>query len=254
MFSYIRKSRSALNRITDLLTTTGDPDWSSIFDRADKQSYLITFCNPLSIQTALKHTNYTQLLEKFDYIYADGILLARYASRYTNRVIYRRSFDGNSLGADILKLTASAHQSVALIGGVDGVTTKATAVLQDIGINVVYHRSGYFTDNNEKLACFKEISSSGAKIVIVGMGCPYQEDFLVELVKAGWIGVGFTCGGYLDQISIGNVEYYPEVINKLHLRAIYRALHEPRRLIPRYTIHYFPFYLSAIMGLISSKR
>ena len=48
-------------------------------------------------------------------------------------------------------------------------------------------------------------------IIVCGMGSIVQENFLLQLVKVGWRGVGFTCGGYLDQLN-GGINYYPKLI------------------------------------------
>ena len=81
------------------------------------------------------------------------------------------------------------------------------------------------------------------------MGTGLQERFLLDLADLGWTGLGLTCGGYLDQVLTGGgVRYYPDLVDRLHLRAAYRLLQEPARLLPRYTRDYLPFY-RGMMGL-----
>ena len=72
------------------------------------------------------------------------------------------------------------------------------------------------------------------------MGAPRQEQFLINLKNAGWTGIGFTCGGFFDQI-VDRVDYYPGWVDKMNLRFLYRLLKEPRRLWRRYLIDYQVF-------------
>ncbi|MNN73388.1 UDP-Gal:alpha-D-GlcNAc-diphosphoundecaprenol beta-1,4-galactosyltransferase [compost metagenome] len=71
------------------------------------------------------------------------------------------------------------------------------------------------------------------------MGTPRQEDFLIELQESGWLGVGFTCGGYFDQLnSADGGLYYPGFIDRYNMRWAYRIYKEPKRLWKRYFVDY----------------
>jgi N-acetylglucosaminyldiphosphoundecaprenol N-acetyl-beta-D-mannosaminyltransferase len=85
-------------------------------------------------------------------------------------------------------------------------------------------------------------SEQSIDIVICAMGCGAQEDFLLRLQESGWTGCGFTCGGYFDQLGNG-LRYYPEWIDKNHLRWLYRLYQEPGRLWKRYAVQYSLFCL-----------
>jgi N-acetylglucosaminyldiphosphoundecaprenol N-acetyl-beta-D-mannosaminyltransferase len=74
-----------------------------------------------------------------------------------------------------------------------------------------------------------------------------QENFLLQLKRFGWSGICFTCGGYLDQGG-QNFDYYPEIINRLNLRFLYRLVREPRSLWRRYLLEYTIF-----LKLLSKK-
>jgi len=79
-------------------------------------------------------------------------------------------------------------------------------------------------------------------IVIAGMGGVKQEKFLLDLVARGWRGVGFTCGGYLDQLA-KRYHYYPRWVDRYNLRFAYRLWQEPSRLWRRYLLEY-PLFLT----------
>lgn len=114
--------------------------------------------------------------------------------------------------------------------------------------------NGYFSSEAEMKKNCERVNESAPDIVICGMGAPMQEKYLVNLKNTGWKGAGFTCGGYLDQIvERDGLAYYPDWANKYHLRALYRMFREPKRLIPRYTLHYMPFYIWCVKKLMTLK-
>lgn len=69
------------------------------------------------------------------------------------------------------------------------------------------------------------------------MGTPAQDIFLKELNEIGWDGIAFTCGGFIHQVASGKLNYYPEIINKLNLRWLYRIYDEPK-LFKRFFCYY----------------
>ena len=105
------------------------------------------------------------------------------------------------------------------------------------GLNVTACYSGYGQDPDEARQLFV---ANQVELVICGMGAPLQEQFLDRLVKDGWQGVGFTCGGFLDQ-TINWKGSYPEWVDRHDLRFLYRLVKEPRRLWRRYLIEYQVF-------------
>jgi N-acetylglucosaminyldiphosphoundecaprenol N-acetyl-beta-D-mannosaminyltransferase len=128
---------------------------------------------------------------------------------------------------------------IFLVGGQPGVAAQAQKIIVDKypALKICGVSSGYFDD---PFAVIKCIEKSPAKVVLCGMGSPRQENFLLELRKSGWSGIGFTCGGYLDQVGQG-FAYYPDIIDRLNLRFLYRLVREPERLWRRYLLEYMTF-------------
>lgn len=118
-------------------------------------------------------------------------------------------------------------------------------------LRIEYVKDGYFVGGERGDALVRCLSCD---VVVAAMGSPLQEDFLFDLEKMGWSGDGYTCGGYLDQlISAGTRPYYPQVVNRLHLRWLFRILKEPRRLLPRYAYDY-PIGLAMFVFDLATKR
>ena len=88
-------------------------------------------------------------------------------------------------------------------------------------------------------------------IIVCGMGAPLQEQLLVDLQNIGWIGTGYTCGGFLHQIA-SNIQYYPIWTDKYHLRWAYRIYDEPK-LFKRYFWEYPKFLMVFIYDYINYR-
>jgi N-acetylglucosaminyldiphosphoundecaprenol N-acetyl-beta-D-mannosaminyltransferase len=125
----------------------------------------------------------------------EGVALAaRFLAREN---VKRISFDMTSLADPFFKEILALGASVALIGGKPGVTEDVRDKLKThyAGLTIVEAFHGY-GEIDSKIA---EIIKIGAEVVIVGMGAPQQEIFLLELKKAGYAGMSITCGGFFDQ-------------------------------------------------------
>jgi UDP-N-acetyl-D-mannosaminuronic acid transferase (WecB/TagA/CpsF family) len=89
-------------------------------------------------------------------------------------------------------------------------------------------------------------------VAILGLGSPIQEEFLADLVSAGFLGKIYTCGGFLHQTARGRLDYYPPVINSLGLRWMYRMLCEPH--VFWRTLKYYPRNATLLLrDLVSLK-
>ncbi|MDE6028555.1 MAG: WecB/TagA/CpsF family glycosyltransferase, partial [Muribaculaceae bacterium] len=102
-------------------------------------------------------------------------------------------------------------------------------------------RNGYFSSKEERQEEIRHIIELNPDFTIVGMGITLQENFALDLRKAGYKGIVFTCGGFLHQ-TVENINYYPAWINKYNLRAFYR-LYKEKGLFKRlyYVLLEFPF-------------
>lgn len=212
---------------------------------------LVTFLNPYSYLLARKNE---EIFKKFDRIYPDGIFLAK-AFSFIRLPGQRRSFDMTSLAPTVLAECVQLGIPLAVIGSEPGVVEKAVAIWKSSfgpGLQIVYTRNGFFVCEDERLNCFEQILNSGAQVVIVGMGTPFQEKFLVELRESGWSGIGFTCGGFLHQTASKGEVYYPKWIDDFNLRWLYRMYDEPK-LIKRYFFNY-PIFLFAFFADFVSRR
>ncbi len=202
---------------------------------------IVTFVNPYSY-SILRGTN---LSDKFDLVFIDGQALTLLARLLLKPKIVRLSFDMTSMAWDVLNYCNETQVKVYLIGSNQLNIERAAFNIRGKfdKIDLCGIRNGFFNTDEERTSAMEEIVSLNPSVVIVGMGTPIQEKFLLDLKNLGWNGIGFTCGGFLHQSS-ESLDYYPSIINQLHLRWLYRLIYEShsrRRFFAFYPTFAFKF-------------
>jgi N-acetylglucosaminyldiphosphoundecaprenol N-acetyl-beta-D-mannosaminyltransferase len=225
------------------------PDLPGLLDLpAGPTAFLATFVNPASVKLAERDPEYRLALERFDTVLPDGIGMC-WAIRLVHGLRATRvSFDTTSLAPLVFQRAQQLSLSVALVGGRPGIAQRAADQIMRAfpGLPIITALDGY-GDHADKIATLKLLSPA---IVIAGMGAPTQEQFLLRLADAGWSGIGYTCGGYLDQL-VNGLHYYPQWMDAANLRWAYRLIREPRRLSRRYGMEYPYFAARLAVTLLS---
>ncbi|BDV43440.1 teichoic acid biosynthesis protein A [Geotalea uraniireducens] len=217
------------------------------FDRNFKLPRLNTFLNPYSYLIARKSP---ELFNKFN-IYPDGIALVVFLRLFLLYKCERQSFDMTSLARVVFESAEQQGKSVYLIGTEDRYIIEAVSNISHMysNLNICGFRNGFFYDQNDRSEALNDIYVMSPDIVVVGMGTPAQEQFLYDLWRIGWRGIGFTCGGFFHQ-SAKSLDYYPCWMDKLHLRWLYRIFDEPK-LFKRYAFQYPRFIWYFTLDCIS---
>lgn len=196
---------------------------------------LHTFVNLYSYSVLRHHKDLTQSI---DNILIDGQLMVSVLSVLGAASLQRKSFDMTSLAKEVFSSAIKTGESVFLVGTKPSVigTAVENIATRFPGLNVCGFHHGYLDKHEDSSRVIEEIVSKAPNIVVVGMGTPRQEQFLVNLRSAGWNGTGYTCGGFFHQTAT-NIDYYPTWADKLNLRWLYRIYDEPK-LVKRYFIQY----------------
>ena len=218
-------------------------------DDSYKRNGLHTFINPFSY---LKSRN-KGILENFDFIYIDGFLLVSFLGLLGIKVS-RKSFDMTSLAKKVFIDSTDNNKSVYFIGSTKVAIGKFIGIIKRNfpKMNIIGNKNGYFKDDEERKMTIQSIVALNPDVIIVGMGTPFQEVFLMDLSNAGWMGCGYTCGGFIHQTTSG-IDYYPIFIDKYNLRWLYRIYDEPK-LIKRYMIYYPISLFLFIFDYLNMKR
>ena len=200
--------------------------------------WLCTFVNPASVILAHRQPALVEMLEHFDYVLPDGSGVAIAMRLLHHQDAARVSFDSTSLAPLVFQTAAANGMRIALCGGAPGVAHEAASRIDET-FGVKPRAFDGYSDTEQTLNAIMEYDPT---IVIAGMGGARQERFLLDLVAHGWRGVGFTCGGYLDQLA-KRYHYYPRWVDRYNLRFAYRLWKEPTRLWRRYLLEY-PLFLA----------
>jgi len=216
----------------------------SLLDKKD--SALVSFINPAAWALARRNPDFRRALEQMDFVLPDGIGVCLACQTLKKIECERISFDISSLANPFFKKHGERDLSLFLVGGSDDVALnmKKKLSLKYKDLNIVGTESG-FGDWNIKIA---NILAVNPHTVLVGMGAPKQEEFILALRARGYNGLAISCGGFFDQYLLAD-NYYPALVNKLHVRFAYRLYKEPQRLWRRYLLDYPTFvwlYLQAM--------
>ena len=198
---------------------------TTLTDILSQKGKIYTFLNPVSYLSALKHK---PLFGGFDGIFADGsILVAAIRLIYGKRVT-RRSFDMTSLAPELLLYAETYNKSVYIVASRQEQMEKAVGIFKKRypKLSVVGYRNGYFASKKEQESEAQHIAEVNPDYLIVGMGVLMQEQFLLKVKEAGFNGIGFTCGGFIHQTAKNEIDYYPDWVDRMNLRFLYRMYKE----------------------------
>lgn len=166
-----------------------------------------------------------QMINQIDYFFSDGILLTK-LNNFTNRnKIRRTSFDSTSVAYDFFDFFEKNSLRVGLVGAktleIQNFTKYISSKFKDLKVALVH--CGYFSEGEkDKVIC----DALKCDVLVVGMGFPFQEDFLLEVkarrLPSDALKLGITCGGFFTQHQFK--DYYPKIIDKLELRWLYRIV------------------------------
>ena len=182
-----------------------------------------------------------------DYVHVDGmalIFLGKLLSLPCQRV-HRVTY------ADwvwsLMKEAQKESWRVLYLGSKPGVGDKGASILRnlypDLQISTLH---GYFSlepNKSENKKVIKQIRAYKPNILMVGMGMPRQEKWILENLDQIETNVILTCGACIDYIA-GEVPTPPRWMGKAGLEWLYRLATEPKRLWRRYLIE--PWFIVAI--------
>ena len=146
---------------------------------------------------------------------------------------------------------------IFLLGAMNGVAEKARErINQKVGREIVvgaYSPSyGFDKKQEENNRIFQMINSSGATVVLVGVGCPKQEKWIdAHKSEMPNVDIWMALGATID-FEAGNVKRAPKILQKLALEWFYRFLKEPKRMYKRYFVDdpkFFWHFGKQLLGL-----
>ncbi|HYX09449.1 MAG TPA: WecB/TagA/CpsF family glycosyltransferase [Bacteroidales bacterium] len=207
----------------------------------NQQTRLLFFINAHCFNIAQKNQSYKKSLLEADLVFNDGVgidLAARIGG-----VKLKANLNGTDLIPAIIELAGKINKNIYLLGGKPGIADKAKIqvekkfpVLQIKGVH-----SGYF-DEKEENRIIEEINLLNIDLLVVGMGVPRQELWLLRNKdKFNNLKLGVAGGAIIDFLS-GNISRAPVWMRRSKIEWIYRLWLEPRRMWQRYMIGNIVFF------------
>ena len=207
---------------------------------SDKNFHIITI-NPEMIMNAQKTPSFIDIINHSDLNIADGVGV-KIALKLKGKSC--ENIRGVDFARRLVAYANTKNLPIAFIGAKEEVINAACSNFKHKypDLNIVYKSNGYFNDDNKII---DEIKEKKPKILLVGMGSPRQEEFIVKLKKVlqGCVMIGV--GGSFDVFS-GFTKESPAIYRKLGLEWLYRTICQPeriRRIFPTLPI----FLLKCIM-------
>lgn len=187
--------------------------------------------NPEIVMLAKENEDFHKIIEDADLVVPDGIGVV-IASKLKKGEKLPERVAGYDLVQNTMKDAVKEGYKYYFFGSKPGISEMAAEKMRETypGIQIVGTRNGYFKPEDEE-AIIEDINRSGANILLVALGAPKQEKWMVEnSSKMPNIKVAIGVGGSLDVMS-GNVKRAPLAFQKLGLEWFYRLIKQPSRFV-----------------------
>jgi N-acetylglucosaminyldiphosphoundecaprenol N-acetyl-beta-D-mannosaminyltransferase len=192
--------------------------------------------------TRARHPELLNVLRNSDLVTADGFPIL-WLSRIVGRPLQQRVC-GSDLVPELAARASREGLSIFFLGGGEGVAQAAadTLVARHEDLRIAGATAPYIHTEGPGLAecvaddeaIVEKINTSGADILLVGLGNPKQELWFNRNRDKLKVPVSIGVGGTFEFIT-GSTRRAPEWVRRMNLEWIYRITQDPGRLWRRYT-------------------
>jgi len=206
-----------------------------------------------SVMTAYRSREYRKLVNGSSLTIPDGMPLVwflKIKGHQPTRV------HGPDLMLEVCRRSPENNVRHFLLGGAEGQAEEVAQVLESQypGIEIagsISTPSGAWSIRDD-LAAAEAIQKSGANLVWLGMGTPWQDEWSARYwseIQGPVVGMGSA----FDFIS-GRVPWAPKWVQPTGLQWLYRLIQEPKRLWSRYLVNNPLFIWLGLLQLIGIKK
>lgn len=205
--------------------------------KKNKNAYVVT----PNIDHIVKLERDNELKEVYtnaDLIIADGKPLIWISKLYKTPI--KEKISGSDLFPFLCKLASQKQYKMFFLGAAEGVAKKAAVSLEKRfpGLEVTGTYSppfGFEKDKIEMKKIEEMIKSAKPDILIIGLGCPKQEKFILNNKDKLGVPISLGLGASLD-FEAGNVKRAPKWMSNHGLEWLFRITQDPKRMIKRYLV------------------
>lgn len=146
---------------------------------------------------------------------------------------------------------------IFLLGAAEGIADKAMKRINEkIGRNIVVgaHSPSYGFEKKEKECeeLIDIVNNSGANVVLVGVGAPKQEKWIMKYKdRMPNVDIWMALGATID-FEAGTLKRAPLIWQKCGMEWLYRCIKEPKRLFKRYFVDdmkFFYYFTKQLLGI-----
>lgn len=218
------------------------------------ESGYICVANVHMVMEAFDSPEFRSVMKGADLVTPDGMPLV-WALRLLGVRNQERVY-GPDLTLEVCGMAAHQGIPVAFYGGTPESLQRFSNRVMELypKLNIVCQIAPPFrvptSDEDEEYT--RSIVDSGARIVLVGIGCPKQEQWMAahkDRIPAVMLGVGAAF-----DFHSGRVKQAPAWMQQIGMEWFFRLLMEPRRLWKRYLKHNPRFIFLFLMQLLGLRR
>jgi exopolysaccharide biosynthesis WecB/TagA/CpsF family protein len=171
---------------------------------------------------------------------------------YLSSLILKKKIKETIPGSSLLPKFYNYHKNnekikIFLLGAAEGVAEMAKIKINSkLGRTIVigtYSPSfGFEKKEDECEEIVRIINASKANVLVVGLGAPKQEKWIVKYKdRFSKVKIFMALGATID-FEAGNISRAPKYFQTLSLEWLYRLIKEPKRLWKRYLVDDTPFF------------
>ncbi len=205
-----------------------------------------------------KDSDFYKIYTQADYIICDSKIL-QLALKYIGTPI-KEVIPGSSFFSSFYEYHKNNTSiKIFLLGAAEGVADNAMMNInkkigRDIIVGARSPSFGFETNEEECSEIIKEINDTEATVLLVGVGAPKQEKWIMKYKESfSKIKIFLPLGATID-FEAGNIKRAPKIFQKLALEWLYRMISDPKRLIKRYMFDDLPFFYYILKQKIGSYK
>jgi len=196
----------------------------------NKKQTTICYANVNSINLSINDETIIQLLSKFDIVHPDGFGVFLGSKVLFGKEGFSLRQSGSDLYERIIEKSIPNNWKLFIFGDTD--ETLGRIKYQYPLLSIVGKQNGYNFENERLIS---EINNSKPDILIVGLGTPKQEDWIIKNKSDLMVNVIIAVGDGI-KVFAGTKKRGPKFIQMIGLEWFVRFLYEPKRLWKRYFI------------------
>lgn len=211
----------------------------------------ITYVNAHCLNLSARQSNYRELLNQTDLIYADGVSVV-WASRLLGGCPLEK-ITGRDWIYDFCALASQKKLRIYILAGKPGVVQHANANLtqQFPDLKIVGWHNGYL-DKDSRTHVLQSIKETNADVLFVGMGAPFQEQWIAKHREEISAPVCWGVGALFDYVA-GQEPPVPGWLEYLALEWLWRLVVDPLGKWRRYLVGNPLFLYRLFRRLLTGK-